>query len=268
MVGQFEPPDLPRDGAGERAFLAAEQLALDERRRNRGAVHAHHRPAAARAPIVDLCRENLFSRPGFPGQEHRGVGGGDLLDLGQHAQHGRALAVHRPRSGQVLPVAAETHLFFAGAEASPEPKAFARTSRAWISVPAALAVSMGKPFLRGNHQGIPGDERFQTSNCAMGVPGLFLENGRRLPTRATIEMIRAEARWCSATPKVPLPGQKSLRKQRLFMDSSGIPEHTRHIGGSRQTRSDADRRVQTTGAVVFGTSWARHEMARHGSLGC
>ena len=71
VVRQFEPPDLARDGAGERAFLAPEQLALDERGRNRGAVHAHHRPAASRAPVVDLRCEDLFSRAGFPGQEHR-----------------------------------------------------------------------------------------------------------------------------------------------------------------------------------------------------
>ena len=43
-IGQLEAADLPRERAGEGAFLAAEQLALDQRRRNRRAVHAHHRP--------------------------------------------------------------------------------------------------------------------------------------------------------------------------------------------------------------------------------
>ena len=43
-IGQFEAPDLPGEGAREGALLAAEQLALHERRRNRRAVDAHHRP--------------------------------------------------------------------------------------------------------------------------------------------------------------------------------------------------------------------------------
>ena len=47
-VGQLEAPDAPIGGAGERAALVAEHLALDQVARNRGAVDRDERPARAR----------------------------------------------------------------------------------------------------------------------------------------------------------------------------------------------------------------------------
>ena len=46
-VGQLEPADPLADGAGERALLVAEQLALEQAGRNRGAVQLHKRLLAA-----------------------------------------------------------------------------------------------------------------------------------------------------------------------------------------------------------------------------
>ena len=51
-VGQLEAALARRHRAGERAALVPEQLALDQRRRQRGAVHAHERPPAA---ALRLC---------------------------------------------------------------------------------------------------------------------------------------------------------------------------------------------------------------------
>ena len=74
VIRQLEASDLSRERAGEGALLAAEQLALDERRGNRRAVHAHHRPPAARAQLVDLGREELLAGAGLAEQQHRRVG--------------------------------------------------------------------------------------------------------------------------------------------------------------------------------------------------
>ena len=81
VVGQLEAADLPRERAGERALLAAEQLALDQRRRDRRAVDADHRPAAPRAALVDLRGEQLLAGAGLAEQQHRRIGGRDLLAL-------------------------------------------------------------------------------------------------------------------------------------------------------------------------------------------
>ena len=39
---------------------------------------------------MDRARDDLFSRPAFAGDPHRGAGGGDLLDHRQKTAHGFA----------------------------------------------------------------------------------------------------------------------------------------------------------------------------------
>ena len=51
-IGQFETPQPRRCRAGERSLFMTEQLALDERRRQRGAVDADQRLGAAPATVV------------------------------------------------------------------------------------------------------------------------------------------------------------------------------------------------------------------------
>ena len=91
VVRQLESADLARQRPGERAFLPPEQLAFDERRRNRSAVDPHHRPPLAASEFVDLRCEEFLSGSRFPEQEHRGVGGRYLPDLLQYPPDGRAL---------------------------------------------------------------------------------------------------------------------------------------------------------------------------------
>ena len=108
LVGGFEPADLPRERARVRALLAAEQLALDERRRNRRAAHADHRPLTARAEVVNRLRHHFLARSRFAEQQDGGGRGRDLSDLRQHLPDGRALHPssrqfslgHRVRCGQ------------------------------------------------------------------------------------------------------------------------------------------------------------------------
>ena len=84
-VGELEAPDLAREGARVGAFLPAEQLAFDQRRRNRRAVDPDHGLAAAPAQLMNLRREHLFAGTGFAQKEHRRIGLGHLADLFLHA---------------------------------------------------------------------------------------------------------------------------------------------------------------------------------------
>jgi hypothetical protein len=71
MIGQLEAPDLTCECAGECALLAAEELALHERARDRRAVHPHHDPATTRAHLVDVRGNELFAGARFPEQQDR-----------------------------------------------------------------------------------------------------------------------------------------------------------------------------------------------------
>ena len=73
-VRELEAALPHRHRAGERAALVAEQLALDQRRRQRRAVHAHERVTAAAAPAVHRAREQLLARAGLAEDHDRGVG--------------------------------------------------------------------------------------------------------------------------------------------------------------------------------------------------
>ncbi len=67
--GDLEQPGLGGGGAGERAALVAEELALEQRVGERGAVD---RDEAAGAPgeLVQGAREDLLARPGLAADEH------------------------------------------------------------------------------------------------------------------------------------------------------------------------------------------------------
>ena len=65
-VGQLELAAPERRRTGERALLVAEQLALDQLGRNRGAVHLHERTRGKRALAVDVGREQLLAGPDSP----------------------------------------------------------------------------------------------------------------------------------------------------------------------------------------------------------
>ena len=57
-------------GAGERARLVAEELALHEVGRNRGAVDRDHRPIGALAGAVDGPGDELLARAALAADQH------------------------------------------------------------------------------------------------------------------------------------------------------------------------------------------------------
>ena len=91
-IRQLEPSDLLRDRVGVGAFLPAEELALDQRRGNRRAVHAHHLPGAAPAAGVDVGREQFLAGARFTEQQHGRVSRRDAFRLSEDVLDRRALA--------------------------------------------------------------------------------------------------------------------------------------------------------------------------------
>ena len=90
--GDLEAADHSRHGAGEGAFLVAEQLALDQCGRQRRAVDRDERPRAAPAAVVERARDQLLAGSGLAQDQHRRIRRGHLLDLPQDRRDGGTAA--------------------------------------------------------------------------------------------------------------------------------------------------------------------------------
>ena len=80
-VGPLEAPLLARRRAGERPFLVAEQLRLDQRVGQRRAADLHERLGCALRVVVDRLRDQLLAGARLAADQHRGVGARDLHHL-------------------------------------------------------------------------------------------------------------------------------------------------------------------------------------------
>ena len=75
----------------------AEQMALHQRFRQRGAVHGHERPRGPVAVAVQGAGEQLLAHAGLAQQQDIDVAVRRLFQLGQRRLHGRAAPRHLPR---------------------------------------------------------------------------------------------------------------------------------------------------------------------------
>ncbi len=74
-------------GAGERAAPMAEQLALEQVARHRGAVERDERLLRARREVVDGAGEDFLAGAAFAGDQDRDVGSRDLACGRHHVAH-------------------------------------------------------------------------------------------------------------------------------------------------------------------------------------
>src|SRR5256886_13194337 len=100
-VGQLEAALLPPRRAGERALLVAEQLRLEQRLGERGAVDRDERAAAPRRARVDGAGDELLAGAALALDEHRGGAARDLLEERHHPAEGGARADDRAPLVQV-----------------------------------------------------------------------------------------------------------------------------------------------------------------------
>ncbi len=83
-VGQLELAGAVGEGAGEAALHVPEELALDELRGNRGAVHLDERAVPPGRRLVQGPGHQLLAAPVLAPDENAGVGGPDPGDEGPH----------------------------------------------------------------------------------------------------------------------------------------------------------------------------------------
>ncbi len=121
---QFELTGSPLDCARECPFFIPKELALEERRGNRRAVHRQEYAAGAAAAVVDGPGEQFLACPCFAEQEHRRIGGCDHLQLLQDVRNpmtpsdDRPVREHRANLAAQMPdLRAQPPLLLAGSDA-------------------------------------------------------------------------------------------------------------------------------------------------------
>src|SRR5207249_187322 len=87
-VGELEASNPPPEGAGESALDVAEELALDQARRDGAAVHFHQGTVLTGATVVDRSRDKLLPGPRLSIDKHGRIRWGNLFDLAEHSQKG------------------------------------------------------------------------------------------------------------------------------------------------------------------------------------
>src|SRR5690349_21052146 len=92
--GDLELPSLLRNGAGECAFLVAEQLAFEQGLGERRAVNGYERFGGARAVSMNSTRHQLLAGPTFACYQHGRVGRSDARHKAVDGADGCALAHH------------------------------------------------------------------------------------------------------------------------------------------------------------------------------
>ena len=83
----LEAPDAPLVRARERALLVPKQLALQQRRRERRAMHRHQRKPRARAALVNALRDQFLAGAAFARDQNRRPRRRNLLHDVEHLLH-------------------------------------------------------------------------------------------------------------------------------------------------------------------------------------
>ena len=112
--GELELAHLGGDGPREGPLLVAEELRLQELRRDGGAVDGDEVLGGALAVVVDGLGHQLLPRPALPVDHHGAAAAGHLLDQAEHLLHGPAL------SDQVLEVVPGVELLAERADLVPQ----------------------------------------------------------------------------------------------------------------------------------------------------
>src|SRR5208283_1756620 len=92
--GGLDMPFAQRVSTRERAFLVAEEFALEQVLRDRVAVDGDERAALLRAQPVESLRHHFFAGAAFSQNQHRGAGGGHLADEVEDRLHLWTCAEH------------------------------------------------------------------------------------------------------------------------------------------------------------------------------
>ncbi len=93
-LGDFDHALLLRNGAGERAFFMAKQLAFQKSFRDSRAIQSHEWMAFAIAVVVSRASGEFFARSAFAADQHGGIAGSHALNELVNVAHAGAASHH------------------------------------------------------------------------------------------------------------------------------------------------------------------------------
>ena len=99
-AGRREEPLLVPHGAGERSLHVAEELAFEQRLRQRAAVDREERPVGAQRRVVDVARQHLLAGAALAADQHGRVGRRHHLGEPEHVEEAARLADRRVDRGR------------------------------------------------------------------------------------------------------------------------------------------------------------------------
>ena len=102
MVSLAETPGTVAVGAGESALLVAEELALEQALRYRGAIEGHERPLSDVAQLVDPACHELLAGAGLATDQDARRGRADALELTEEPRHGVSFLFKRGARGEFV----------------------------------------------------------------------------------------------------------------------------------------------------------------------
>ena len=134
LVGILELPRLPPVRAGEGPLLVAEELGLEQPRRDRGTVDLDERTAAACGSSVNRPGDEVFTHTALPTDQDRRIRIGDVLDDRPDCPHLRAsveewnaTTVRRQRPIRWIDlITTHAHLSLSGKTSRPAPFVLAK----------------------------------------------------------------------------------------------------------------------------------------------
>ena len=91
-ISEFKTAQPALCGTGERSLLMPEQLALEQRFRQRTNIHRNERLAATRTETMNRARDQLLPGATLPFDQHSARHGRDLFDLDQDFANGLRFA--------------------------------------------------------------------------------------------------------------------------------------------------------------------------------
>ena len=219
-------------GAGERPPLVPEELALEERLRERRAVHRHERALRARAVVVERARDHLLARAALAPEEHRRAARRDARDDVEHRAPARR-SPRRPRG---------TAPGRAARAARPRARAVGSSSRCSRSRAASIAATIASTRR---------SRRRRTARPPSAAPR-SAPRGSPAPRGAGPQEARGSSRWSRQLPVRLRNGGSSARSG----TATGMPvRNTRPTipspGRSRPRIRSASR---ISGAASMNTS--------------
>ena len=194
-VGHLEVPAMVAGCPGERPAPMAEQGALDQRGRQRGAVHHHQGPIGTSRAVMEGMGDALLADAGLAQHQHAHVGGGDQFHRGHQLAHGATAPAGQPTRQLAVVIALQGELQAGAVQTPGQPQAGAQQLGRRQQ---ALVIQLGQ---RPRGQGVQGDHADQLIAVAQRHPQAIMDRAKTVIQQSVVGIRKGRVRGKAADPR-------------------------------------------------------------------